>query len=83
MAFPRQPLLFTERVPHNAYETVEGNHNSALEPWSTFDWNFRPNLESKFRHSVELSIITAVEKLSIWTQKNNLSQIGAVGLQYS
>ena len=26
MAFPRQPLLFTETVPpHNAYETVEGN----------------------------------------------------------
>ena len=23
MAFPRQPLLFTETVPHNAYETVE------------------------------------------------------------
>ena len=26
MAFPRQPLLFTETVPHNSYETVEGNH---------------------------------------------------------
>ena len=25
MAFPRQPLFFTETVPHNAYETVEGN----------------------------------------------------------
>ena len=25
MAFPRQPLLFTETVPHNSYETVEGN----------------------------------------------------------
>ena len=25
MAFPRQPLLFTETVPHKAYETVEGN----------------------------------------------------------
>ena len=25
MAFPRQTLLFTETVPHNAYETVEGN----------------------------------------------------------
>ena len=24
MAFPRQPLLFTETVPHNTYETVEG-----------------------------------------------------------
>ena len=28
MALPRQPLLFTETVPHNAYETVEGNISS-------------------------------------------------------
>ena len=28
MAFPRQPLLFTETVPHNSYETVEGNHKA-------------------------------------------------------
>ena len=27
MAFPWQPLLFTETVPHNSYETVEGNPN--------------------------------------------------------
>ena len=25
MPFPRQPILFTGRVPHNAYKTVEGN----------------------------------------------------------
>ena len=25
MAFPRQLLLFSETVPHDAYETVEGN----------------------------------------------------------
>ena len=30
MAFPRQPLLFTETVPHNSYETVEGNHKERL-----------------------------------------------------
>ena len=31
MAFPRQPLLFTETVPHNAYETVEGNQKTILQ----------------------------------------------------
>ena len=30
MAFPRQPLLFTETVPHNSYETVEGNHSGRI-----------------------------------------------------
>ena len=32
MVFPRQQLLFTETVPHNAYETVEGNQYENRKP---------------------------------------------------
>ena len=37
MAFPRQPLLFTETVPHNSYETVEGNLSSNLLRYNMAD----------------------------------------------
>ena len=43
MPFPRQPLLFTETVPHNSYETVEGNLTKfgwAYFKYSEPDFNF-------------------------------------------
>ena len=60
MAFPRQPLLFT--VPHNAYETVEGNlvflapiGKTRWPPWPLIGWDiFDFSSETAERNSTKL-----------------------------